>query len=68
MRWDYADRLYATARQSEQELHEMTYYVYNATGQRVRKVTQRSEAANRNASASTWAPSRSSANTPRMAR
>jgi len=45
MRWDYADRLHATARQPDLngELipQETTYYVYDATGQRARKVTGR---------------------------
>ena len=45
MRWDYADRLHATARHAapdgERDPQETTYYVYDAAGQRVRKVTQR---------------------------
>lgn len=40
MAWDYADRLRATARQPEPDPRETTYYVYDATGQRARKVTQ----------------------------
>lgn len=49
MRWDYRDRLLATQRQSVgpqdgdgQERHgEQTWYVYDAAGQRIRKVTER---------------------------
>jgi RHS repeat-associated protein len=45
MRWDYADRLHATARHAAADGQaspwETTYYVYDAAGQRVRKVTQR---------------------------
>jgi RHS repeat-associated protein len=45
LRWDYADRLHATARQAgrhgEPGLRETTYYVYDASGQRARKVTKR---------------------------
>ncbi len=41
--WDYSDRLHATARQAAEgdAVPETTYYVYDATGQRVRKVTER---------------------------
>ncbi len=49
MRWDYGDRLHATARHAgrddETGPREMTYYVYDATGQRVRKVTRRAGSA-----------------------
>ena len=49
LRWNFADRLLSTARQAYQEddpsLPQTTYYVYNATGQRVRKVTRRAGAA-----------------------
>jgi RHS repeat-associated protein len=40
--WDYADRLQATAKQvvNNGGTPETTYYVYDATGQRVRKVTE----------------------------
>ncbi len=42
MRWDFKDQLQATARQVVNEgTPEATYYVYNAAGQRVRKVTER---------------------------
>jgi len=42
MRWDEHDQLRATARQSVSGgTPEMTYYVYDAGGQRVRKVTER---------------------------
>jgi RHS repeat-associated protein len=45
MRWDYADRLHATARHAiphdDRDPDEATYYVYDAAGQRARKVTQR---------------------------
>jgi RHS repeat-associated protein len=42
MQWDFTDRLQATARQAVNEgTPETTYYVYDATGQRVRKVTVR---------------------------
>lgn len=44
MRWDYADRLHVTARQDaadgEPDPRERTYYVYDAAGQRARKVTR----------------------------
>ena len=49
MRWDYVDRLHATAKHaaSDEGLtpRETTYYVYDAAGQRTRKVTQRAETA-----------------------
>ena len=43
MRWDYNDQLQATSRQTVKNggSPETTYYVYDATGQRVRKVTER---------------------------
>jgi RHS repeat-associated protein len=43
MRWDYRDQLQATAQQvvSNGGTPEITYYVYDAAGQRVRKVTER---------------------------
>jgi RHS repeat-associated protein len=45
MRWDYADRLQATARQATGcGIPETTYYVYDAAGVRVRKVTERQAA------------------------
>jgi RHS repeat-associated protein len=44
MRWDFNDRLSATARQVVNDgAPETTYYVYDATGQRVRKVTERQD-------------------------
>jgi RHS repeat-associated protein len=40
--WDYGDRLHATARQAAcGGVPETTYYVYDAAGQRTRKVTDR---------------------------
>lgn len=39
MQWDYRDQLKATARQVAAGAVETTWYVYDATGQRVRKVT-----------------------------
>jgi len=49
LRWDYADRLHATARRPGRDTgtgqREMTYYVYDAAGQRARKVTQHAAAA-----------------------
>lgn len=40
MRWDHGDRLAATARQVVNDgTPETTYYVYDSTGERVRKVT-----------------------------
>ncbi|MGH9900668.1 MAG: RHS repeat domain-containing protein, partial [Pyrinomonadaceae bacterium] len=42
MRWNYLDRLEATARQAVNDgTPETTYYVYDAGGRRVRKVTER---------------------------
>lgn len=43
MRWDYRDQLQATARQvvGNGGTPETTYYVYDAGGERVRKVTER---------------------------
>ena len=42
MRWDYRDQLTATARQvvNNGGTPETTYYVYDASGQRIRKVTE----------------------------
>ncbi len=46
MQWDFKDQLRATARQVVNEgTPETTYYVYDAVGQRVRKVTERQAAA-----------------------
>ena len=47
MQWDFRDQLQATARQvvSNGGTPEMTWYVYDAGGQRVRKVTERQAAA-----------------------
>ena len=55
LRWDQNDRLHATARQAVQGggVPETTYYVYDAAGQRVRKVTDRAATSGR-------APSRKS--------
>ncbi len=46
MQWDYRDQLQATARQVVDSggMPEMTCYVYDAGGQRVRKVTERQAA------------------------
>jgi RHS repeat-associated protein len=42
LRWDEYDRLQATALQAtDQGVPETTYYVYDAAGQRIRKVTER---------------------------
>jgi RHS repeat-associated protein len=43
MQWDYRDQLQATSRQvvTNGGVPETTYYVYDAAGQRVRKVTER---------------------------
>jgi RHS repeat-associated protein len=47
IRWDFKDQLYATSRQAVNEtpppdrVPETTFYTYDATGQRVRKVTVR---------------------------
>lgn len=43
MQWDYKDQLRATSRQAVNNggTPETTWYVYNAAGQRVRKVTER---------------------------
>jgi RHS repeat-associated protein len=45
MAWDYRDRLQATAQQvvSAGGTPETTYYVYDTSGQRVRKVTERQQ-------------------------
>lgn len=41
MRWNYRDQLEATSQQVAGGTPETTYYVYDAAGQRVRKVTER---------------------------
>lgn len=42
MKWDYRDQLRATARQvTTHGAPETTWYVYDSTGQRVRKITER---------------------------
>jgi RHS repeat-associated protein len=43
MQWDYRDQLKATAQQVDSNggMPEITYYIYDAGGQRVRKVTER---------------------------
>jgi RHS repeat-associated protein len=43
MQWDYKDQLQATSKQvvNNGDTPEITYYVYDAAGQRVRKVTKR---------------------------
>jgi RHS repeat-associated protein len=47
MQWDYKDQLQATAQQTVNNggTPETTYYVYDAQGQRMRKVTERQAAA-----------------------
>jgi len=47
MQWDYRDQLQATAQQvvSNGGTPETTWYIYDASGQRVRKVTERQAAA-----------------------
>ncbi len=48
MQWDYRDQLQATARQAVNNgTPETTWYVYDSSGQRVRKVTERMAAAGR---------------------
>jgi RHS repeat-associated protein len=43
MQWDFKDRLHATRRRIvTRESAEVTYYAYAASGQRIRKVTERS--------------------------
>ncbi|MFF5296341.1 SpvB/TcaC N-terminal domain-containing protein [Paractinoplanes globisporus] len=50
LRWDHADRLSATTRQVVTSgTPEMTYYTYDAAGQRVQKVTDRQAAPGQNA-------------------
>lgn len=47
MRWDHADRLQSTSKQVVSSgTPETTYYTYDASGQRVRKVTERHATAN----------------------
>jgi RHS repeat-associated protein len=43
VRWDFKDQLSASSRQvvHDPDARETTYYVYDATGQRVRKITER---------------------------
>ncbi len=49
MQWDYRDQLQATARQVVTNgTSETTYYVYDAGGQRVRKVTERQNGTRKN--------------------
>jgi RHS repeat-associated protein len=49
LRWDYADHLHATSRQAapggQPDPDGTTYYVYDAAGERTRKVTQRAAGA-----------------------
>jgi RHS repeat-associated protein len=47
MQWDYRDQLTATARQvvNNGGTPETTYYVYDASGQRIRKITERQSVA-----------------------
>jgi RHS repeat-associated protein len=49
MQWDFKDQLQATSRQAVNEgTPETTYYVYDAAGQRVRKVTERQNGTRKN--------------------
>jgi RHS repeat-associated protein len=49
MQWDYRDQLSATSRQVViAGASETTYYVYDANGQRVRKITERQNGARKN--------------------
>jgi RHS repeat-associated protein len=49
MQWDFRDQLSATSRQAANNgTPEMTYYVYDATGQRVRKATERQNGTRKN--------------------
>jgi RHS repeat-associated protein len=49
MAWNFRDELCASARQATREsTPETTFYVYDAAGQRARKVTQRSNGSRRN--------------------
>src|SRR5262245_47033645 len=49
MKWDFKDQLSATARQAVNNgTPETTYYVYDAAGQRVRKVTERANGTRKN--------------------
>jgi hypothetical protein len=47
MRWDYRDQLQTTSKQVRTDggMPETTYYVYDAAGQRVRKITEKQAAA-----------------------
>ena len=48
MDWDFKDQLHATRRQEKSAgRSETTYYVYDSTGQRVRKVTERASGSRR---------------------
>src|SRR5207249_7731679 len=49
MQWDFKDQLQATAQQVVNDgTSETTYYVYDAAGQRVRKVTERQNGTRKN--------------------
>jgi RHS repeat-associated protein len=49
MQWDFKDQLRSTARQAVNEgTPETTYHVYDATGQRVRKITERRNGTRKN--------------------
>lgn len=53
MQWDYKDQLSATARQAVNDtppnkVPETTFYVYDASGERVRKVTERQNGTRKN--------------------
>ena len=50
MQWDFKDQLQATARQvvERRQRRRRTYYVYDAAGQRVRKVTERQNGTRKN--------------------
>nr|WP_233718497.1 toxin TcdB middle/C-terminal domain-containing protein [Nostoc mirabile] len=54
MQWDYKDQLNATSRQvvndtpSPEKVRETTFYVYNTSGERIRKVTERQNGTRKN--------------------
>ena len=69
MQWDFKDQLQATARQVVNDgTPETTYYVYDAAGQRVRKVTERPERRRARTNGSTSAGLRCIASTTAMER
>ena len=72
MKWDYKDQLQATSQQVVNNgTPETTYYVYDLSGQRVRKVTEARRPPDKRPregwNASTWAASRFTGSTRTMA-